>query len=39
MAREFRKNDKEGYIRLWGENDMITAEDEIICRRKGLNTT
>lgn len=38
-TRDFRKSESEGYIRLWGENDMITAEDEITCRRKGPNTT
>jgi hypothetical protein len=38
-TQKFTKDQKEGYISLWGENDMITAFDEIICRSKGKNST
>jgi hypothetical protein len=39
VTRAFRKSATEGYISLWGQNDMITANDEIICRQKGPTTT
>jgi hypothetical protein len=39
VAREFRRTPTEGYASFWGENDMITAFDEIICRQKGPQVT
>jgi hypothetical protein len=39
VTREFRRTATEGYISLWGENDMITAFDEITCRMKSANVT
>ncbi len=39
VTRDFRKTASEGYISFCGENDMITAFDEITCRHKGPNLT
>lgn len=38
-TQKFTKSPTEGYINLFGENDMITANDEIICRTKGHHKT
>lgn len=38
-TQKFEKSEKEGYISLWGQNDQITAFDQIICRKKGDNRT
>lgn len=38
-TRAYTKTDKEGYISLYGENNMIRALDEITCRSRGSNKT
>ncbi len=36
---KYSKDNNEGYHNLFGENDMITANDEITCTKKGEKVT